>query len=435
MRQLFNPSPVILGYLAIYICSLSACRTMTQTREQAASPVAPTPLTIPTEPQATPVVASQPVISAGYYPPNLVRTHHVQQGGPWCSDGGCATSQACGCGRKHGTCGVEPFRFNEQFPTQDPHTQWAPDGIERPWPHDEYIWDGGDRNADLSVSAKDFTVRGMDLEDTFVHYDTYSGKTEVSASNRVPLYAPRFAAVRHIVASEGTEIADRLALAKLKQPAVTDDDLRIVSNLNQPIPAVSQHGVKQTQSFRDRNAGLSADHLHHIAHTHNQFLAHENFELIRYGRIDNDEKPRLSQMANNALTWVDNKAVQVVIDSKLPLEAVNNLKLGETILYDRQGKPNMRIVKVADKSEAKPGEIIHFTLRFDNIGNEKVGNVTIIDNLTYRLEYVPETQECSHKHKFVTTANEGESLVLRWEIEDPIRAGEGGIIRFQCRLK
>ena len=42
---------------------------------------------------------------------------------------------------------------------------------------------------------------------------------------------------------------------------------------------------------------------------------------------------------------------------------------------------------------------------------------------------------CSVKADFFAEENEGESLVLRWEIIDPLEVGQGGIIRFQCRVR
>ena len=44
-------------------------------------------------------------------------------------------------------------------------------------------------------------------------------------------------------------------------------------------------------------------------------------------------------------------------------------------------------------STAQPGEEVEFTLRFDNVGDRVIGNVTIIDSLTTRLEYVDGTPE------------------------------------------
>jgi uncharacterized repeat protein (TIGR01451 family) len=282
---------------------------------------------------------------------------------------------------------------------------------------------------------RDWSVYGLDQEDTIVHFDTLRGETEWSASNKVCLYAPRFAAVRHVVGMEQSEQANRLALANKALPAVVDEHLSPVTDLNQPQQPNTDLGIKQTQSVMDQNRGLTAETTRHLAAIHFDLLPYEQFDLIRRGVLTNADKPRLAQAAKNAVVWTEKQAVQVVLDKKLPLESKLNAELGETVMYDLAGKPRMRIIKIADRSEAQPGDIVSFTLRFDNVGDQKVGNVTVIDNLTTRLEYVEESQECSHAAVFHAAENEGETAILRWEIKDPLRVGEGGIIRFKCRVR
>ncbi|MGH8245144.1 MAG: DUF11 domain-containing protein, partial [Gammaproteobacteria bacterium] len=107
----------------------------------------------------------------------------------------------------------------------------------------------------------------------------------------------------------------------------------------------------------------------------------------------------------------------------------------ETVVYELDGKPRIRICKIADKSDALSGEIVNFTIRFDNVGEQPVEKVVIIDNLTTRLEYIAQSQVCTLPAAFATEVNEGESLVLRWELAVPLKVNDGGIIRFQCRVR
>jgi hypothetical protein len=51
------------------------------------------------------------------------------------------------------------------------------------------------------------------------------------------------------------------------------------------------------------------------------------------------------------------------------------------------------------------------------------------------LEYIPDSAECTPAANFSTQQNDGESLVLRWEILDPVEVGEGGLVRFRCRVR
>ena len=91
--------------------------------------------------------------------------------------------------------------------------------------------------------------------------------------------------------------------------------------------------------------------------------------------------------------------------------------------------------KSASTDSALPGEEVEFTLRFDNVGDRVIGNVTIVDNLTTRLEYVADSQKSSVKADFSTQPNEGDSVVLRWEIAEPVQPGEGGVLQFRARVR
>jgi hypothetical protein len=64
-----------------------------------------------------------------------------------------------------------------------------------------------------------------------------------------------------------------------------------------------------------------------------------------------------------------------------------------------------------------------------------IGNVTIMDSLTGRLEYVADSAQCSKRANFMSDYNEADSLILRWEILEPMQPGDGGVIRFRCRVR
>ena len=119
----------------------------------------------------------------------------------------------------------------------------------------------------------------------------------------------------------------------------------------------------------------------------------------------------------------------------MAVEAASPSGPQETRMYELEGKPRLRICKIASRSDAQVGETVEFTLRFDNVGEQPVSSVTIIDSLTTRLEYVEGSQNSSREAKFDTQENDGESLVLRWTLTEPLKVGEGGIIRFQCKVR
>ena len=61
--------------------------------------------------------------------------------------------------------------------------------------------------------------------------------------------------------------------------------------------------------------------------------------------------------------------------------------------------------------------------------------MTILDNLTTRLEYVPDSAQSSLEATSAPSPTSAGSQVLRWEIKDPLPAGQGGVVRFRCRVR
>lgn len=338
-------------------------------------------------------------------------------------------------GYSHGHCphcqgSQGPFQFSQEAT----NLSWVPDGIACPWPKDEFLCDGGDKNDDVHVK-QDWTVVGLDREDTVAHYDTLDGQTEVTKSNCVCIYAPRFAAVRKVSSPVFYEAHERIAGVEKPTKLNIHEDLDIATTAVQPEQAVAQLGVDQGIVYRDRTQGIRLDHVLSPAAARNGFLPYEDFLAIRRGEYQASEKARLAERAQAAVVWQSTQAVQVLIDNVMAVEAVGDAKVQETKTYELLGKPRLKICKIASTSEAQVGELVEFTLRFDNVGDQKIGNVTIIDSLTNRLEYVEGSANCSLKANFMTQPNDGESLVLRWEIIDPLAVNEGGIIRFVCRVR
>lgn len=311
---------------------------------------------------------------------------------------------------------------------------WKPDGIKGPWPPDEYVCDGGDLNHDVHVK-RDWTVVGLDQKDTVAHFDTLDGQTLVAASNCVCIYSPRFAAVRQVsspIIYEGHErMADVVKPAKVN----IHEEMRGPRTAMQPEQLISQVGLDQVQRFRERTQGLLVDQVTHLTLSADAFLPHEELVYIRLGQFEASETALLHERTAAAETWTIRQAVQILVNGQPAVEARGLSSPNMTYTYETGGKPCLRLCKVADKSEAKPGEIITFTLRFDNLGEQKIGNVTIIDHLLPRLEYVQGSAQSTLKANFRADEQSGESLVLRWEIEEPLGVTEGGIVRFKARVR
>ncbi len=312
-------------------------------------------------------------------------------------------------------------------------TPWSPPGIGGSWPEDEYIFDGGDHNGGVKV-RDDWSLEGLDEEDTIIHYDTLDGRTVVKPSNRVCIYAPRFAAVRKVASAYGDNQLVRAGGVDMPIGPVQDDKIQPVSTTVQPIQPVAEIGERSPITFLEKVPPINMIANTVIRAAIDRLKPYEDFELIRAGKIEEEEKPFIAQAVQAAITWTLDQGVQVAIEGR-KASVLEGDRRAQATYFVETGKPCLRICKVASTPSALPGEIVEFTIRFDNIGQQTIGNVTLVDDLTTRLEYMEGTAAASIDAEFFTDPNPQGSLVLRWEIKQPMKPGEGGIARFKCKVR
>ena len=299
---------------------------------------------------------------------------------------------------------------------------------------DEYICDGGDAGGPVRVGS-DWSLRNLDPEDTVGHYDTLDNRVVVEPSNKVCIYAPRFASARKVSSAFQNEKYLQALLAKRKDTAVIDQSNQLTDQYSQTVAAKRHLLLQPASGLKVRTPGIELVRRQPVNVLDHDLSTHEDFRVIKFGVHKQSEKAAIADFAAKAVTWSHDKAVQVVVDEEVVQTRVHRQGIETIFFIGDNGPAKLRVIKTASKADALPGEEIEFTLRFDNIGYQKIGNVTIIDNLTTRLEFVDDSDLCSEECDFVVDENDVESLTLRWEIKDPIDPGKGGLIRFRCVVR
>lgn len=316
-----------------------------------------------------------------------------------------------------------------------PAGPWSPPGIKQPWPEDEYLVDGGDRGLPAAVRP-DWQIQGLESEDTIAHFDTLDGRTLVEPSNPVFIYAPRFASVRKVVSLAQDEQTDQLGAVQQPTVPVRCDELQIAASSKQHVEAIRQNSAEPPIIYRSRSGDGAVSSVQRLGSFQDAFQPYENLKVIREGKVDKTERALLAAGIAAAIIWTDTESVQIMLDHQAATVDVGDQQDHDVYTVNEPPPcPRLRIIKVASTQTAEPGDVIDFTLRFDNVGNQPIGNVTIVDNLTTRLQYVPDSAQSSLKADFRTQQNDVGSDVLRWEITDPLRVGQGGVVRFSCRVR
>lgn len=298
----------------------------------------------------------------------------------------------------------------------------------------EYIFDGGDQQPTVVVN-QDWTALGIDPTDTVAYYETVTGELCVQPSNRVPIYAPRFGAVRQV---SGAELAVRaVGPNRILAPVAPGrlDDAELAGAVVQPVPPLGQQQVSLIEAFRERTAGTPMEAVLPPLRMSEALVPFEDIEVLPTGLITDDEIAVMGRILQNAQAWyhpenlgvlVDNQAAVLLIDSQRPLGVH---------VYDIPGKCSLRVCKTASHTIANSGDIVNFTIRFDNVGAKPVGNVVLVDSLSPRLEYIEGSQQSSVAARFSAEPNDVGSQVLRWELESPVEEQDGGVVSFDCLVR
>ncbi len=298
---------------------------------------------------------------------------------------------------------------------------------------DEYVLSGGDSKGEF-FSKKDWSVENLDPEDTAAHFDTIDGRILSEPTNKVFIYSPRFGAIRQISGAIESERTTAIAIASVKDDAATHEIAQGVDVREQETKALGATGTQAAEGA-ESSLGVSV-------HTGREGVM-EGQTQLRLGAmlasetVDDLSSRDATALLNGAIAaegWSGEQGVAVAADL---VNAFSNAYVeGAATIYhikDDTKTSKLRVIKIANKDSARPGEFVEFAIRFENIGDEPIGNVTILDNLSARLRYVEGTAESSMKADFIADLSETGSLILRWEIEKPLQPKEFGVVRFICK--
>lgn len=297
----------------------------------------------------------------------------------------------------------------------------------------EYIFDGGDHDPKVRL-REDLSQAGLDAEDTVIQYETADGKTNVQSGCRVAIYAPRFASVRKRQSTQERDFALR-AQSTLRPdgPGVFRDQLPPV-NVSKPVKSSNSDNVRVVEAFRDRSRVMPSERILPMVTISDAFKPFEDFSLIRNGDLRSTDLARLAKSTAAARSWTNVDELNVLIDGQEAIDVTGSKKAANVTIYEFKGA-RIRLCKVASDQMANPGDVISFTIRFDNVGEQPLKNLVVTDSLAPRLEYVEQSQQASVAANFSIEPNSVGSSVLRWELENGLKPGDGGLVRFSCKVR
>ena len=300
---------------------------------------------------------------------------------------------------------------------------------------DEYLFDGGDR--ENPVHYDDYNRLGLDTEDTIVEYQTHKGNLETKKSNRVAVYAPRFAAIRSASSPlSGTSI-DALAKA--------EDTIQGVGLAARTV--ITQHKQREQLEgirMRSRASGVETEQRQGAVGQSAYISGHTKLSNLfqdtgteSTGQFQQSDEARIGYQIQAAAIWSRTQFPVIAIRARSAHESKRAVKPEEYVGVEdkRKTEGNLKLVKLADKKNAEPGDVITFTIKYQNVGDFDVDGIKIVDNLTPRLEYVEDSATSDRKGRLVVEDNKEGSLILTFEVDETVVGHEGGTVTFQARVR
>lgn len=311
----------------------------------------------------------------------------------------------------------------------------TPPPSNRPWmPRDEFLCDGGDFGMPVHFGGYG-GLRGIDPRDTVIRFND-TKRDRALPTNLVCVYAPRFAGVRTSVGPNEAVKVQEVITAERRQKETMQGALQGPKKLN-------QKEMAETARHRARASGLAGkvypgehseirvlsgyDTLVHVSGNRLAQKVEVNKtreKAMKSGIVIGPQKIKSAETA--VVTGIIEGAGQTVM-TWTPREIVG--------VEEPEKKPGLAVIKQVDASEAEPGDVLNYTIRYRNMGNTPIKAVSVVDSLLPRLEYVPGSAKGPARTVFTAKENRVGSVELRWDLPGDIPPGGEGYVSFQAKVR
>ncbi len=305
-------------------------------------------------------------------------------------------------------------------------------------PRDEYLCDGGDAGVKAGVGLGG-ALHGVEPRDALVRFDVGVDAypdPKILPTNRVCIYAPRFAEVRLATGvNENVEIHG-LRLNELTQAPIQTEKIDDVRRLVKNEAAEMARDRRNAQIERGNTyPGVGSDVRGAMGYV-------KDDSVLVGSRTQSAEvqaRRQAPMVAREKVKLTGIKTVEAPIVADLvqgTAEAVRSRPALEmTGVETPPNRPGLAVVKRVDVTEAEPGDTVTYAIAYRNMGNTPIRSVAIIDSLLPRLEYVAGSAKGPRGAKFSVDENQSGSVELRWDLKETIPPGAHGYVSFQAVVR
>ena len=301
-------------------------------------------------------------------------------------------------------------------------------------PRDEFLCDGGDHTSPARFSGNG-GLAGIDPRDAVIRF-TADDRTRILPTNMVCLYAPRFAAVRGTVGASQALYVDYVREADKIENQITYQAKQYARKMTQNQTAeIARHRSRVSglngRVYAGEHAEIRVLHGYDVptniaGHITSQppviATQRDKFATFRFAIKGEGIKTAESAVVRGVIVGAGEKVMAWKASDVTGVEVPPN-------------KPGLAVVKQVNATEAEPGDVVTFTIRYRNIGNVPIREASVLDSLLPRLEYLPGSSLGPAGTVFTAVENNVGSMELRWDLPGVIAPGQEGYVEFKVRVR
>jgi uncharacterized repeat protein (TIGR01451 family) len=315
-------------------------------------------------------------------------------------------------------------------------------------PLEECLRDGGDNGKPVYIGSGG-QLEGLNPSDAVAEYRDSTGRLKLKPTNTVCLCVPRFLAIRHETPSstlDASKESQTLHGRKKQDQLTAKENSRRIRGIDEMelLRARQRLAAEIVRTPPLRLESLKALAAVDIEQGLFAYLGTKKAVTLR-----EEDKLRLARQIELAVRLSTEQHTQQYEDRFGPRAVGQVAGLGqvtgkidtrEFVCLCVQEKPEipekpLYLLKWASTDSAQVGDVVTFLIKYSNLGGKPIRDIAISDSLTGRLEYVPGSAKSDREAVFVTQENEAGSLILRWEVRDPLAPGQRGVVSFQARVR
>lgn len=297
----------------------------------------------------------------------------------------------------------------------------------------EFLCNGYDRPPRASV-ADDDGLGGLNPSDVVAHYTTIDNHIDLATSNPVCLYAPRFSSVRHVTAAAGGQRVIGLAATGRRSGAVGFRMSDAGVTLNDTTPLGHAEVARSTDAFRHRNRGVPVDNVLELIQYNDVLPPIATLRSDALIALKGEEAAMLRTAANAAVAWTNTDIIEVSVADVAAIDIGSARSAEEFTRYDFPDAGRLEILKLADRADGRPGDVVTFTVTVRNVGDSEITRIHLADNLDQRLRYIDGSQDADTDGTFAAEPNDAGGQKITWTFDGPLAVGEVITIRFRAEV-